>query len=334
MRKRIHILSIDGGGVRGIVPSLFLKRLERDLGQPVSRIFDYIVGTSTGGILALGLTKPRDGSPLGTGGEPAHSAADMVDFYEKDGPKIFGRKRGIILPFRRARYDPIPLENVLKDKFVDYTLRDAIANVVVTAYDMSNRAPKVFCSWSARAFPGSNFYMRDVARASSAAPTYFPPASIRDAAGNADYHLVDGGVFANNPAARGFVEAASHIAAAGESAREREYLLISLGTGSLKRRYNYAETRNWGLLDWARPILDVVFDGVSDNVDHQLKVIFSADLHLGHYFRFQGDLEAASDDMDNTSLENMRLLRELANHVFVSQQTDYERATKMLSEGL
>ncbi len=258
----------------------------------------------------------------------------MVDFYEQDGPKIFGRKRGIVLPFRRPRYNPTALEEILEKKFADHTLRDAVANIVVTAYDMSNRAPKVFCGWTARAFPGDNFYMRDVARASSAAPTYFPPAYIRDAAGNADYHLVDGGVFANNPAARGFVEAASHLAAAGDPARAKEYVIISLGTGSLKRRYNYDETKEWGLLDWARPILDVVFDGVSDNVDHQLKVIFSADLHLGHYFRFQGDLETASDDMDNTSRENMKRLRELAHHIFVRQQTDYERARKMLSDSL
>lgn len=70
MRKRIHILSIDGGGIRGVVPSLFLRRLENDLGKPTCRIFDYIVGTSTGAILALGLTKPRDGSRSGLGENP------------------------------------------------------------------------------------------------------------------------------------------------------------------------------------------------------------------------------------------------------------------------
>jgi hypothetical protein len=175
----IKVLAIDGGGIRGIVPALFLKRLEDDIERPVSEIFDYIVGTSTGGILALALCKPS------AGGGPAFPAEDLVRFYEEDGPKIFGLKRGIILAARRPRYHADGIDGGLNAKFGMTHLSECRANVVVTAYDMTNRTPKVFLSWKAKEMKGEDFLLRDIARATSAAPTYFSPVQIADRQNNA-----------------------------------------------------------------------------------------------------------------------------------------------------
>src|SRR3954447_10534249 len=81
----MKVLCIDGGGMRGLIPAVVLAEIERRSGRPTAELFDLIAGTSTGGILALGLTRP------GEGGAPAFTAADLIGFYESEGPEVFHR---------------------------------------------------------------------------------------------------------------------------------------------------------------------------------------------------------------------------------------------------
>src|SRR5918995_672220 len=85
MPNTFKVLSIDGGGIRGIIPAMVLARLEKQTGRPIAEMFDLIAGTSTGGILALGLTLPSDD------GKPRYAAKDLLELYEKDGSRIFPR---------------------------------------------------------------------------------------------------------------------------------------------------------------------------------------------------------------------------------------------------
>ena len=109
---------------------------------------------------------------------------------------------------------------------------------------------------------------------------------------------MDGGVFAVNPAMSAFAEVMRFQPTA-------EVLLLSLGTGQRTRKRTFDEIDDWGLVKWARPILDVVFDGVSDAVDYQLKHA----LEDGRYWRLQVELDRASDDLDDAGEENLKLLR-------------------------
>ncbi len=325
-RSKIRILAIDGGGVRGIVPCLFLQRLEQDLNRPISQLFDYVVGTSTGGLIALALARP------GVGGTPAFSAANLVDFYEQQGPELFARKHRNFLALRRPKYDHLGVDTVVRRTLGDTLLSESLTNVMVTAYDMSDRAPKMFLSWKARELESENFYMRDVARATTAAPTYFAPALVCAHNGASQpLHLVDGGVFANNPAARGFLEAAQIEADRGRTPRETDYVLVSLGTGSLKKAYAHEQTRNWGLLEWSRPMLDIVFDGIGDTVDHQLRVMFEAQRGLGRYYRFQGELDQATGDLDDASKPGMQRLRDLACRIYERNKGTYAHLVQDLA---
>lgn len=311
--------------MRGIVPCLFLQRLEQDLNRPIAQLFDYVVGTSTGGLIALALAKP------GVGGTPAFSAANLVDFYERQGPELFGRKHRNFMPFGRPKYDHVGVDTVVRRTLGDTLLSESLTKVMVTAYDMSNRAPKMFLSWKARELESENFYMRDVARATTAAPTYFAPALICAHNGASQpLHLVDGGVFANNPAARGLMEAAQSEAEPA-TPRDTEYVLVSLGTGSLKKAYAHEQTRNWGLLEWSRPILDVVFDGIGETVDYQLRVMFEAQQGLGHYYRFQGELDQAANDLDDTSKPSMQRLRDLACRIYEKNKSSYAQLVQDLA---
>jgi patatin-like phospholipase/acyl hydrolase len=134
--------------------------------------------------------------------------------------------------------------------------------------------------------------MRFVARATSAAPTYFEPEELTETRPHGG--LIDGGVYANNPALCAYVETKDL------HPDHDDILVVSLGTGQHTRPIHYANARNWGLAFWAKPILNVVFDGVSDTVDHEMKVLCrDSDDGDPRYYRFQTELNVGSDDMDN-----------------------------------
>jgi uncharacterized protein len=297
MSQRTRILSIDGGGIRGMIPAIVLAELEKRAGKPVAELFDLVVGTSTGGILACGLTVP------GSASRPRYAANELIALYEQHGPNIFSRSllkrvtslEGII----DERYPTAPLEEVLRRYFGNTRLREAMTRVLVTAYEIERRTPWFFRSERARADAAYDFPMAEVARATSAAPTYFEPAKLAVPGSPPDYFaLVDGGVFANNPGMCGWAEARS-------LGLPQDTVVLSLGTGSLIRRIPYDDAKDWGLIQWARPILNVVFDGSSDTVDYQLGQVLGEDRH----FRLQTTLETASDDMDDVSADNLRNLR-------------------------
>ncbi len=304
---RFKILSIDGGGIRGIIPAVVLAEIERRSGRRIAESFDLIAGTSTGGILALGLTRPGEAQA------PLYSASDLLKLYDEEGPSIFSRslwhKLRAIGNALEERYPAAPLEKILERYFGEARLSEAVTNVMVTAYEIEQRRPFFFKSHNAKNRPEDDFFMRDAARATSAAPTYFEPVKldVNDPLGRVV--LVDGGVYANNPAACALVEAFCKFGAAPE-----DVVLVSLGTGELTRPIPYEEAKDWGLIGWAQPLLNVVFDGVSDSVNYQLKNLLNRDGRR-NYYRLQLKLDKGSDDMDDASRTNLWALKLLATEL-------------------
>jgi patatin-like phospholipase/acyl hydrolase len=303
----MRVLAIDGGGIRGLIPALVLTELERRAGRRVFEMFDLIAGTSTGGILACALSAP---DPL--------PASELVSLYEDEGPNIFDRSL-----FQRIR----SAEGVLDEKYEDTALDRALErflghkrlsetrpDLIVPAYDTALPGPYFFKTSKARATPDSDdFPLSIVARATSAAPTYFEPVELDDRA------LVDGGVFAVNPAMSAFAEVLKEVDA-------REVVLLSLGTGQHTRKRSFDEIKDWGVARWARPILEVVFDGVSDAVDYQLDHVLSSD----RYWRLQTELTLASDDLDDASEGNLAKLRGHAEDMIREQSATLDAALARL----
>ncbi len=311
--RPVRILSIDGGGIRGLIPARVLQEIENLTGRRIADLFDLVAGTSTGGILALGLTKP------GQAGGPEYSAADLVELYESEGPRIFSRSAWHHLyalnNLAEERYDATGIEQVLGEYFGDSRLSEALTPLLVTSYDIERRAPYFFKSYRAADDPDRDTSMAAAARATSAAPTYFEPHRI-DIPGTNDYRaLVDGGVFANNPTMCAYVEAKDLYPTAVD------YHVVSIGTGQLTRRIPIDEARGWGLAMWAQPLLGVVFDGVSDTVDYQVRAMCRTDTDVQPYHRLQVALTEGNDDMDDVSATNLRALRVLAER-FISGNND------------
>jgi patatin-like phospholipase/acyl hydrolase len=305
------VLSIDGGGIRGLIPALVLAEIEKQTGRPIAECFDLMAGTSTGGILALGLARD-DGN-----GKPRYTAKDLADLYVKRGREIFSRSlwKGIssVGSFLDEKYSHGPLDGVLTEYFGEEPMGAALTRVMTTAYDIGARTPSFFKSWREE---WRSVEMRHAGRATSAAPTYFEPARIR--VGAQEQALIDGGVFINNPAMSAYAEARRLFP------RDKIFVL-SLGTGELVRPIEYDEAKDWGLAGWMLPVLSCMFDGVSDAVDYQLRQILDES-----YVRMQTSLTIASDDMDDATAGNMANLKAEARKLLRTQKAELERVASLL----
>ena len=308
MPDRVRVLSIDGGGIRGIIPALVLAEVERRSGRKVADLFELIAGTSTGGILACALCAP---DPL--------PAAELVGLYRDRGPEIFQRSlwqrvrsgNGIL----DEKYDAEALEAALDHFLSNKLLSETRPDLIIPAYDTNGPAPFFFKTRKVREEKTPDFPLSVVARATSAAPTYF------EALQTGELSLVDGGVFAVNPAMCAFAEVLRHWPAG------TEVVLLSLGTGERTRRRPWSEVKDWGVAQWARPILDVVFDGISDAVDYQLRHA----LGERRYWRLQIELHGASDDLDDARAENIAALQRRAEDLIAEQGATIDAAVAALT---
>jgi uncharacterized protein len=313
----IKILSIDGGGIRGIIPAAILGELADRLGAELWSQFDLIAGTSTGGIIALGIgTACNHGKP--------YSPAELLNLYVQNGGKIF--KKNWLTPeaeLVHPKYSPDSLEAVLGTFFGNTELNSALTPLLISSYDLQGQIPFFFKSHKIAADSTYNWNVTSVARATSAAPTYFPPHHL--ARNGEDYALADGGVYVNNPAMAAYAEA-RHL-----YPEATDCVLVSVGTGDRQDQISYAAACEWGLIGWARQLVPVFMDSVSEAVDYQLSSMPGCTYH-----RLQvSHLQAAEADMDNVTPDNLNNLQKAAKEYIALQDTDatLDRICKLLKEG-
>jgi predicted acylesterase/phospholipase RssA len=325
------VLSIDGGGIRGLISARVIARLEElvssEAGEErrISDCFHMVAGTSTGGLLALGVTVPDPANPS----RPKLTGADLVDLYLKEGPKIFGDTLHKILSLGGwigPKHSIKGLEKALEDRFGDARLQAALREVIVTSYDMAEPGPHFFKRWRARESDERDASVVDVGLATSAAPTYFPSKGLDKRA------LVDGGVFASNPSVAAVVEALKRRDDEPRDLRPSDLMVVSLGTGQHEVGHSQKEVRGWGRLGWIWPrggdpaMISAFLDGQSDAAHHWAEILLNhepgravadpATQGTGpRYFRFQTSLvegtsldDASAKALDELSAAADRLL--------------------------
>lgn len=315
-KKLMRILSIDGGGIRGIIPGQILVILEEKLknasGNKDARIadhFDLIAGTSTGGILACAYLCPGLSDPS-LAIRPKFTAKEVVNLYLERGDRIFDtslkhriKTAGGILD---EKYPEMELEKALDDYFGEIRLSQLLKPCLISSYDIKRRQGHFFNQFDAAKKEGEDFFVKDVARATSAAPTYFECSQIKSMTG-INYPLIDGGVFVNNPALCAYAEVHNKFKFAA-----RDMAILSLGTGFEDEAYDYNQARDWGMVRWVKPALNIMMSGVSEVVDYQLKQIYSAVKAPSQYLRINTGFPInVNSDMDDASQENMNALKEL-----------------------
>lgn len=331
--RTVTVLSIDGGGIRGLVPALILHRLHelvreadgrdgddlRDV--PFAGLFDLLAGTSTGGIIATGLAAPDPGRP----GRALLTPEDLVGLYRDQGGRIFpqpggwlGRRWAGLRNVFAVAYDAAPLEEILDGLVGDAPLSRTTVNLMVSAYDIERRDVTFFKNrrfaapdsrYAPPGYEDPDHRLKHVARATSAAPTFFEPARVfeigREDDDEAAEHLIDGGVYVNNPAMCAYVEARKLFPSCAR------VVLVTLGTGVENAPIAYDDAKGWGFGGWARPsggvpILRVMMDGQSDNAHYQMRQLLNT-RDQTNYYRFDaplpGDRDVGLDDASDEALE-------------------------------
>jgi len=308
-----RILSFDGGGIRGVMSAVWLARLEDKLKDNAGKHVDLLAGTSTGSILACAVAV---GIP----------AAKILDMYENRGREVFPAtasrlwdrawrtfQQGVSAP----KYNDNGIREVLIDVFGDARLGDLPPSpvLIVPTYNTLTRQAVVIKSNSSEF---KSLPLWEVAKASSAAPVYFPAhiARIHDA----DAPLIDGGVVANNPTNCAIAEGVKLCKNQSKATSLANFIVGSFGTGQATRQISIREAREWGGLEWVLPVIDVLMDGASDAVHY----VSSQLLTKKNYIRLQTELSEAYDDMDNASKTNINALKSMAYRYLKDQRGEDE----------
>jgi len=336
--SKIKILSIDGGGIRGILPGVILTRLEEKLQKlgndetlKIAEKFDLLAGTSTGGILSLAYLVPDPNKTK----KPLLSAKDAVNLYLDRGDEIFDvnllQKLKSGFGVTDEKYSADELEEALQDTFQDSMLSELLKPCIISSYDIRNAKPHFFKQHKSRDNKIFNFKVKDVARATSAAPTYFEAARIKNELGT-PYALVDGGLFANNPTMVAYSEARTMKFTDEDSniidfPTAKDMLIVSIGTGSQSQSYSYKKVKDWGLVNWVKPIIEIMMSGNSSATHYHLTQIFDTledQYDKSCYHRLEPEVISANSQMDNASVENLKLLEEDALNYVSKTEIDKE----------
>jgi len=312
-----RILSIDGGGIRGIIPGMILVSLEQKIkkatGNPdahLSEYFDFFAGTSSGGMLISILLCPDPQDPS----KPKYSAQDALNIFLKHGTDIFTTSswRRFLNQFGLLTelYDEHVLEKILEEYFGDQRLRELINPCIMTAYNIELRKNHLFRQQKAISHGDSrDFYIKDVCRATSAAPTYFSVAEIYSIAGTR-YPLVDGGVFAHNPSITALLE----VLKTYKTFKIDDVHILSLGTGIAKNAYRYEDFKKQKAISIGPALVDIMTSSSSESNDYFLTQLFRSIQKSSNYIRIEpSNLSSIEPSLDAASKGNIQKIVSLAD---------------------
>ncbi|TVU37885.1 hypothetical protein EJB05_11228, partial [Eragrostis curvula] len=336
MGRKVTVLTIDGGGIRGLIPGTILAFLEsklQELDGPDARLadyFDYIAGTSTGGLITAMLTAPnKDKRPL-------FAAKDINKFYLENGPQIFPQRMGFVntlIELKGPKYDGKFLHSKIQSpprrdkdprhphqrRHPNFRRQDSPAHHLL---HLRPRTLMRLCV-QAQTLPLKDVLLSDVCIATSAAPTFLPAhffQSRDDSTGQTrDFNLIDGGISANNPTmvtvnqiSRKMIVSKEEFFPMGPTDYDK-FLVISIGTGTAKNAemYTAKEAAGWGILSWLHsnghaPIVDMFSYSSAALVDYGVSILFQALRSEKNYLRIQDDsLNGTAATVDVATKENM-----------------------------
>lgn len=267
---------MDGGGLRGLIPVLILRELESRSGKRIHEMFDLMAGTSTGGLIACAVAAGLNGK------DPLLNLDQIYEVYMKRGKEIFpprgwaGNMISKIVSLKRPTYSTAGLDQVLKDLFHQSRITDCLKPIFIPTYDMFNNEAVFFKSRHAVQDKASDALLYDVCRATSAAPTYFPPYDISYE--NKQRTFIDGGVFMNNPTVGAVIEISKYHTDPIYNRPDLQFediCVLSLGTGHYTAQISPDKVNNWGELDWAKPISDIMMQAVSQSIVYEADELLS-----------------------------------------------------------
>ena len=300
--QTFRILSLDGGGVRGVMAAVWLNELEKQLSAPLHRYFDLIAGTSTGSVI---------GAVIALGVDCEH----IIDMYHQRSSQIFPSEahglwhkasRLFSEGISRPIYSEEGMAEVFKEVFADQVLGDVKTPLLVPSYDLLGCHNIIFKSWKPH---HAELSLWEICKASASAPTYFPAHVMQ--MGRVKLPLVDGGLIANNPSMCAVTEALKINSRCGdEGLGLNNFMVASFSTGEYVNSISLEDGREWGPLEWAKNLVDVMFNASSTAIDHWAETLIPDK----QYYRFKLRLEEKEAEMDNADEAVINALMVKAQH--------------------
>lgn len=311
------VLSISGGGIRGIIPAMILAYIEKSAKKPIATCFDLIAGTSTGGIIAALLSTPDKSN------KPKYSAESIVGMYKDFGKEVFKRslfrKIGTLDGLISTKYSSKPIKDLLIKYFDQTKLSDTVTNLLIPSYQISNRPYPYFFKTSHANKSKNKFenpYLWECARATSSANGYFKPYRLDN-----NHTFLDGGLFANTPSMCAYAQAKN---AYGE---DEQIIIISIGTGEELIGYSYQKIRNWGMSQWAIPFFKQTSISSAKTIDYMLRTFA---VNGDKYFLLQSSLDKYSLKMDDVSDKNIARLEDAARKTIKSNMHQINKIVELM----
>ncbi len=306
IRLQMRVLALDGGGIRGIVSLLILKEIEQILDKPIQDLFDYCIGTSTGAIIASGLTVTDNENYL-------YTTNDLIHLFEDNYRSIFPQDGNVSASsWFFSKYQNDGLEQILYKFFKNKTLDNCKKTILLTAYDVSNNQPFYFTNNKRIEVGCMDDYfgqttIKDACLASAAAPTYFPT-KVFQRGNNESIHLVDGGIFMNSPSLPALLDLLVNKP-------NTSVKILSIGTGYGQFSVKGTEPKNWGKIPWMwqQRIFKLMMDGSKSHAH-----IFSSKILKNDFFRIDPVLNSNHLAMDKFSNLTMKSWQSSVHQVFGS----------------
>jgi patatin-like phospholipase/acyl hydrolase len=294
----MKILSLEGGGVRGLLAVLILKEIEKITGKRIYQLFDIVTGTSTGGLIAAALTASKFGY------EPTLRISDLEDIYMNRTIEIFPKLSWWekLRSAFRPKYSTDGLEKVLKEYLSNLRLSHTLLPIVVPSYDLIENQP-LFFKTRYTDNPARDLLLVDMCMAAAAASTYFKPYSFEY--DNRQVRCVDAGLYINNPALAPIFELSKHYQEYGLDSFEMDKtFMLSIGSGTGSEKPTYKD--NAGAITMIGDIIRIVFNGQARTVEYGMSELLPKE----NYLRIEFKLE--DSPMDDASPENIDYLSEVA----------------------
>lgn len=309
-QKTVRILILPGGAINGILPLRILQYLEHKTKQPIHSLFDFIAATSTGSLIAAGLTYPD------AKGQPAFSTDDVLRFYDQFGPYALSA------PWW---YRAITINGLLGPRYLGTRLRDQLAKTfnnhteftqlltptMISVYDLNERRTYAFKSWKCQHQPA--YHTHEILTAATATPGFFPPVQLQDLQKKRSDVFIDGGVAVNNPAVLALHEAMKLYP-------HRKYLIVILNTGNIFDSVHWETSYKWGIFNWLPKVFAILITAQKHQADASLRFVQSL-LPPGTIQIENINIDVReSESTFNPSQHNIQLLNKLADNYIESHQ--------------
>jgi|GEM_PF-303936 len=323
----VLILSIDGGGIYGIIPGMVLEDIENKTNIKTANLFNVIAGTSTGSILASILTMP-DGSDT-----PKYTAKEATNFYYENGGYIFHRsywqKITSLWGLAKPKFSSKHISKVFNKVYKDIKLSQLLGNVLIPCGTLPDGYPLWLYSEEARHNDQKDFYMKDSILSSTAIPSMFKPYKLQNINKSWHTYATDAGTFINNPTLQAYLYAKAQYP-------NHQYIIVSLGTGRPKLPSNLRKNSSFksqGLLEAIIPAIETARKSSSMQTDIQLRMITKEDKSpLLAYYRFNiQHTENEKNSAFNGTDENMIYITNLGRELIASSKDEMESLISILN---